>query len=75
MMEFIRVLPMPLADYLDEWFESPRLKGVLGSQALLGSYQGPRSPGTMYNFLHNTIEAHVGQARSCQFVRGGWASG
>lgn len=71
MMEFVRVLPMPLADYLDEWFESPWLKGVLGSQALLGSFQGPRSPGTMYNFLHTTLGAQVGQARSCQFVRGG----
>jgi len=71
MMEFMRVLPMPLADYLDEWFESPWLKGVLGSQALLGSFQGPRSPGTMYNFLHTTIGAQVGQTRSCQFVRGG----
>jgi phytoene dehydrogenase-like protein len=69
MMEFVRVLPMPLADYLDEWFESPWLKGVLGSQALLGSFQGPRSPGTMYNFLHTTLGAQVGQARSCQPVR------
>ena len=71
MMEFIRVLPMPLTDYLDEWFESSWLKGVLGSQSLLGSFQGPRSPGTMYNFLHTAMGAQGGQARSCQYVRGG----
>lgn len=71
MMEFIRVLPMPLYDYLDEWFENPWLKGVLGSQALLGSFQGPRSPGTMYNYLHSILGAQSGQPRSCQFVRGG----
>lgn len=71
MIEFIRVLPMPLATYLDEWFENPWLKGVLGSQALLGCFQGPRSPGTMYNFLHSGIGTQNGQIRSCQFVRGG----
>ena len=71
MMEFIRVLPMPLADYLDELFDNPWLKGVLGSQALLGSFQGPRSPGTMYNFLHIASGAQAGQARSCQLIRGG----
>jgi phytoene dehydrogenase-like protein len=71
MMEFIRILPMPLADYLDEWFENPWLKGVLGSQALLGSFQGPRSPGTMYNYLHSILGAQSGQPLSCQFVRGG----
>jgi phytoene dehydrogenase-like protein len=71
MMEFLRILPMPIKDYLDEWFENPQLKGVLGSRALLGNFQGPYSPGTMFNFLYSTPGEQAGGLNSSQIVRGG----
>ena len=49
MMEFMRVLPMPVNDYLNEWFESDALKGTLAAPALLGNQLGARGGGT--NFM------------------------
>jgi phytoene dehydrogenase-like protein len=52
MMSFIRVLPMPLNHYLDEWFESDALKGALASYGVTGLRQGPRAAGTVLMFLY-----------------------
>lgn len=71
MMELLRVLPMPISDYLDEWFESPLVKGILGGPGLLGVSQGPRSPGTMLNLLYATLGAQAGHTRSCHYVHAG----
>ncbi len=46
MLELLRIVPMSVADWLDEWFESDELKSLLAGRALLGSFAGPRSPGT-----------------------------
>ncbi|MCP4416840.1 MAG: NAD(P)/FAD-dependent oxidoreductase [Chloroflexi bacterium] len=70
MMEFLRVLPMPVQAYLDEWFESDLLKGALGGYGINGLRQGPRSAGTSLMFLyqhvngflrHRTIAGGMGQ--------------
>ncbi|MCP4424081.1 MAG: NAD(P)/FAD-dependent oxidoreductase, partial [Chloroflexi bacterium] len=45
MMQFMRVLPMPISDYLDEWFEADALKGALGAAGIIGMRQGPRAAG------------------------------
>lgn len=69
--EFLRVLPMPVADYLDEWFESPALKGILGSVGVMGGLLGPRASGTTFMFLYQATRAEQGAYRSSAFVRGG----
>jgi phytoene dehydrogenase-like protein len=56
MRDFFRLLPMSAADFLDEWFESDVLKGVLGAAAVTNAAHGPRSGGTAFNLLHQ----HVG---------------
>jgi phytoene dehydrogenase-like protein len=56
--DLLRVLPMSVADLLDEWFESDALKGILGTAGVMHLCQGPRSGGTAFNFLHR----HVGSA-------------
>jgi phytoene dehydrogenase-like protein len=71
LMEFMRILPMPVADFLDEWFENPVYKGVLGSLAVRGTMAGPRSPGTSLLFLFGVQGAAVKQSRGSRFVRGG----
>ncbi len=52
MMEFMRILPMPVSDYLDEWFEGDALKGTLAAPALLGNQLGVRGAGTNFMLLY-----------------------
>jgi phytoene dehydrogenase-like protein len=51
MIELIRVAPMCVADWLNEWFETDLLKCSLAAPAILGGWVGPRSPGTSSNLL------------------------
>ncbi|MCP4416542.1 MAG: hypothetical protein GY805_07965, partial [Chloroflexi bacterium] len=57
MMEFMRVLPMSINDFLGEWFENPTLKGALGVTGVAGLMQGPQAAGTALMFLYNAIGA------------------
>ncbi|MFQ5400532.1 MAG: phytoene desaturase family protein [Anaerolineae bacterium] len=70
MMEFMRILPMPAREYLDEWFESDALKGALGAASVTGTMQGPRSAGTTLVMM---LMAANGQGgfRAGRFVHGG----
>ncbi len=70
MMEFLRFLPMPAAEYLDEWFESEALKGALGASSVTGIKQGPRSSGTALMMLYQAADGSGG-FRASRFVRGG----
>ncbi len=56
MEDLMRILPMPVAELLDDWFESDALKGALGALAVRDLQQGPRSAGTAFRLLH----FHVG---------------
>ncbi len=51
MLEFLRVAPMCVADWLNEWFENNRLKAALAGAGLTGNFAGPWSPGTAFNLL------------------------
>lgn len=63
--DLMRVLPMSMSDWLDEWFESDALRGILAARAVMGITWGPRASGTAYTFLYS----HAG-GQSAQ-VRGG----
>jgi phytoene dehydrogenase-like protein len=52
MMEFMRVLPMAVHEYLDEWFEHDAIKGAIGADGIVGSLQGPRGAGTSLMLLY-----------------------
>lgn len=49
--ELLRVPPMCVADWLNEWFETDLLKVGLANAALTGTWAGPWSPGTAANLL------------------------
>ncbi len=70
-MAMLRILPMSVADYLDEWFETPALKSALGSTSVIGQMQGPRAPGTAFLLLYHAIHVAQGETRSSRFVQGG----
>ncbi len=68
MPEFLRTLPMPIAELLDDEFETDLLKGALAAGGIRGLMLGPRGSGTAYNFLRGVNE---GVVRATTFVRGG----
>ncbi|MBE7552346.1 MAG: NAD(P)/FAD-dependent oxidoreductase [Anaerolineales bacterium] len=71
MMEFLRVLPMTAQEFLDEWFESEALKGLLGAAGISGTMQGPQSSGTAFVLLYHYLGAADGGFKATRLVRGG----
>jgi phytoene dehydrogenase-like protein len=71
MREFLRVLPMSIADLLNEWFESEALKAALAGQGIFGTLYGPRAQGTSFVFLQHLLGESNGAFRTSGFVRGG----
>ncbi len=63
MTDLLRLLPMSVADFLDDWFESDALKGVLGAGGVLHLHQGPRSGGTAFALLHRHVGSPPGVFR------------
>lgn len=62
-IDLARILPMSIAELLDDWFESDVLKGVLGAAGVWHLKQGPRSGGTAFNFLHHHVGSSAGVFR------------
>jgi phytoene dehydrogenase-like protein len=58
MEDLMRLLPMPVAELLDDWFESDALKGALGALAVRDLQQGPRSAGTAFRLLTSRSATH-----------------
>ncbi|HJX11153.1 MAG TPA: NAD(P)/FAD-dependent oxidoreductase, partial [Candidatus Binatia bacterium] len=69
--EFLRILPMSIADLLNEWFENELLKAALAAGAIHGSFVGPRQQGTSFNLLHHQLGESNGALRTAGIVRGG----
>ncbi|HEX8927510.1 MAG TPA: NAD(P)/FAD-dependent oxidoreductase, partial [Actinomycetota bacterium] len=61
-----RLFTSSIADLLDEFFESPQLQGVLSVSGVIGTWAGPRSPGTAYVMAHH----HIGDVGDGKL--GGW---
>ena len=64
MEDLMRLLPMPVAELLDDWFESDVLKGALGAHAVRHLLQGPRSAGTAFRLLHYHAGSPAGVFRT-----------
>jgi phytoene dehydrogenase-like protein len=69
MVNLLRILPMSVAELLDDWFQSDALKGTLAAGAVAGNLLGPRSGGTAFGLLHHLVGN--GTFRSRTLVRGG----
>jgi len=66
----IDLLSQSAYDYLSVWFENDIIKSVLAYYASIGTFAGPRSPGTAYVIMHHLMGEHEG-AGGWGFVRGG----
>jgi phytoene dehydrogenase-like protein len=71
MTELLRVLPMSVQDFGDEWFENEVLKAAIAAGGVRDIRQGPRSGGTSYVMLHYLAGAPAGSVRT----RGWWRDG
>jgi len=70
--QLIRLMQLSAADLLDEHFESEAIKAALGAFCIIGTYGGPRTPGTAYVLLHHLMgAAETVGAAAWGFVRGG----
>jgi phytoene dehydrogenase-like protein len=69
--EIVRLFSISAADLLDEWFEDERVKGALATQAVIGAWSGPMSPGSAYVLVHHWVGEVAGQAGAWGWVRGG----
>ncbi len=69
--DLARLMTMSSADLVEEWFETPALLGTLASSGIIGTFLGPRSPGSAYVMLHHYMGEIDGQFRAWGFPRGG----
>jgi phytoene dehydrogenase-like protein len=66
-----KLMTMSSADYLDEWFETESLKATMSASGIIGTFLGPRSPGTAYVLLHHYMGEIDGAMRAWGFAKGG----
>ena len=67
-----RLFTMSIADLLEDRFESPQLRAALAVSGIIGTWAGPRSPGTAYVMAHHKIgDVGDGQLGSWGFAQGG----
>ena len=69
--EAVRLFTMSAADFLDEWFEDDRVKGALATQAIIGGWGGPMTPGSAYVLMHHWIGEIDGHPGAWGWVKGG----
>jgi phytoene dehydrogenase-like protein len=69
--ELVRLFTMSAADFLDEWFDDARVKGAFATQAVVGAWGGPMSPGSAYTLMHHWIGDVDGHFGAWGWVKGG----
>ncbi|MGZ4114908.1 MAG: phytoene desaturase family protein, partial [Actinomycetota bacterium] len=68
---FIQLMTMSAADFLEQWFETEPLKATMSASGIIGTFQGPRSPGTAYVLLHHYMGEIDGAFRAWGIPKGG----
>ena len=66
----VDLMTMSADDYLARWFEHPVTRAVLAYYCSVGTFAGPKSPGSAYVVLHHIMGEHEG-AGGWGFIRGG----
>jgi len=66
-----KLMTMSSADYLDEWYEFDPLKATKSASGIIGTFMGPRSPGSAYVLLHHYMGEIDGAFRAWGFQKGG----
>jgi phytoene dehydrogenase-like protein len=66
-----KLMTMSASDFLDEWFDFEPLKATKAASGIIGTFLGPRSPGTAYVLLHHYMGEIDGAFRAWGFAKGG----
>lgn len=69
--DLTRLFTSSIADLVEERFSSDAMRGAMSVSGIIGTWAGPRSPGTAYVALHHHIGETDGQAAVWGFPRGG----
>lgn len=67
----LRILPMAIADFVAEAFDTDALRGVLAARGIHATAMGPWSAGTAAVFLNDSAGNDGGAAGQTVFARGG----
>ena len=67
---FVDLMTQSIYDFLGRWFESDQIIATLGYMGSIGTFKGPKTPGSAYVLLHHNISEHEG-AGGWGYVRGG----
>lgn len=73
MYRIVDMLTMSAYDFLREWFDDDRVMAVLAYYASIGTFAGPKSPGSAYVIMHHIMGEHEG-AGGWGFIKGGMGS-
>jgi phytoene dehydrogenase-like protein len=66
----VDLMTMSADEYLARWFEHPVTRAVLAYYCSVGTFAGPKTPGSAYVVLHHIMGEHEG-AGGWGFIRGG----
>jgi len=69
--DLTRLFTSSIADLVEPRFESDAMRGLLSVSGVIGTWAGPRSPGTAYVMLHHHVGEVDGHAAAWGFPRGG----
>lgn len=59
MRDLLRIITMNIYDWLNEHFDSGLLKGGLSLDACMGHFAGPRTGGTVLNYLYQGTNGYI----------------
>jgi phytoene dehydrogenase-like protein len=66
-----KIMTMSAYDFLSEWFETDVLIATQAQIGIIGTFLGPKSPGTAYVLLHYYLGELDGASSTWGFQRGG----
>jgi phytoene dehydrogenase-like protein len=72
--QMIKLMTMSSVEFLEQWFESDPLIATLSASGIIGTFLGPRSPGSAYVLLHHYMGEIDGNFRAWGFAKGGTGS-
>ena len=69
--DLVDIFTKSAGDWLDSWFESEPLKGILGWDSVVGNYASPYAAGSAYVLLHHCFGEVNGKAGKWGHAMGG----
>ncbi len=71
--EAVEIVTGAARPILERWFEAEVLRATLATDAIIGAFASPSSPGTAYVLLHHVMGTAGGRAGSGAMSKAAWA--